>query len=130
VTSTPSGDYQTAADLWRPLADAGDAEAQFHLGELYRLGRGVPEDPAMAGRWHLEAAKQGHAQSMYYVALMYYRGRGGDWEKDYVRAYVWFTLAADKGIGDATWWRDRLGEKMSDREAARAKEVLAELDKN
>jgi len=124
------GDYQAAADLWRPLAERGDAVAQFHLGELHRLGRGVPEDPATAGKWHLEAAHQGYPQSMYYVALMYYRGRGGDWEKDYVRAYVWFTLAAEEGIGDATGWRDRLGAKMSTREEAEAKEVLAELDKN
>jgi hypothetical protein len=47
-----------------------------------------------------------------------------------VRAYVWFTLAAEEGIGDATWWRDRLGTRMSNREAAEAKEVLAELGKN
>jgi TPR repeat protein len=61
---------------------------------------------------------------------MYYRGRGDDWEKDYTRAYVWFTLAAKEGIGDAIWWRDRLGSRMSAREAAKAKELLADLDKN
>jgi TPR repeat protein len=130
VAAYDRGDYRTAADLWRPLAESGDAEAQFRLGELHRLGQGVPEDPATAGRWHLAAAEQGHPHSMYYVALMYYRGRGGDWEKDYVRAYVWFTLAAEKGIGDATWWRDRLGAKMSDRETAESKKLLADLDKN
>jgi len=124
------GDYLAAADLWRPLAENGDAEAQYLLGELYRLGQGVPEDDATAGRWHLEAAEQGHPRAMYYVALMYYRGRGDDWEKDYTRAYVWFTLAAKEGIGDATWWRDRLGSRMSAREAAKAKELLADLDKN
>ncbi len=67
---------------------------------------------------------------MYYVALMSYRGRGSDWEKDYVKAYVWFTLAAEHGIGDATWWRDRLGSKMSGRETERARELLSELEKN
>ena len=124
------GNYSAAADLWRPIAENGDAEAQYLLGELYRLGQGVPEDDAIAGRWHLEAAENGHPRSMYYVALMYYRGRGAAWEKDYVRAYVWFTLAAEEGIGDATWWRDRLGAKISEREAAKAKELLADLEKN
>jgi TPR repeat protein len=124
------GDYLMAADLWRPLAEGGDPEAQYRLGELHRLGRGVPEDPATAGRWHLEAAEQGHGRAMYYLALMYYRGRGADWEKDYVRAYVWFTLAAAEGIGDASWWRDRLGAKMSKREETTAQELLEELGKN
>ncbi len=124
------GDYLTAADLWRPLAEVGDAEAQYRLGELYRLGQGVPEDPAAAGKWHLAAAEQGHARAMYYLALMYYRGRGADWERDYVRAYVWFKLAAEEGIGDAIWWRDRLGDKMSKREATKAQELLEELGKN
>ena len=124
------GDYMAATDLWRPLADNGNADAQYYMGELHRLGQGVPEDPATAGRWHLEAAEQGHPRAMYYVALMYYRGRGNDWDKDYVRAYVWFTLAAEEGVGDAIWWRDRLGAKISRREAAEAKEILADLEKN
>jgi len=124
------GDYLAAADLWRPLAEDGDPEAQYRLGELYRLGQGVPEDPATAGRYHLAAAEQGHARAMYYLALMYYRGRGADWERDYVRAYIWFKLAAEEGVGDATWWRDRLGDKMSKRETTRAQELLEELGKN
>ena len=124
------GDYLTAADLWRPLAENGDPEAQYRLGELYRLGRGVPEDPAIAGRWHLQAAEQGHGMAMYYLALMYYRGRGAEWERDYVRAYVWFTLAAEQGVGDATRWRDRLGKRMSKREETKAKELLEDLAKS
>ena len=29
------GDYATALRLWHPLAELGDADAQFHLGGLF-----------------------------------------------------------------------------------------------
>ena len=34
------GDYATALRLWRPLADQGDASAQYNLGVMYAKGRG------------------------------------------------------------------------------------------
>ena len=36
------GDYATALREWRPLAEQGMAIAQFHLGQLYARGQGVP----------------------------------------------------------------------------------------
>ena len=44
-------DYQKAAALLGPLAEQGDAEAQYQLGSLYRQGRGVAKDYARAARW-------------------------------------------------------------------------------
>jgi TPR repeat protein len=38
------GDYATAIKKLRPLAEAGNAEAQFYLGAMYAEGRGVPQD--------------------------------------------------------------------------------------
>jgi uncharacterized protein len=35
-------DYVTALQLIRPLADLGNAEAQFVLGAMYANGQGVP----------------------------------------------------------------------------------------
>jgi TPR repeat protein len=37
------GDYATALKEWTPLAEQGDAEAQFNLGSMYEKGRGVPQ---------------------------------------------------------------------------------------
>ena len=37
-------DYATAYREWRPLAEAGNADAQTFLGVLYAYGKGVPED--------------------------------------------------------------------------------------
>jgi len=42
------GDYPTATRAWRPLAEQGNAGAQFGLGYLYFLGQGVTQDDAKA----------------------------------------------------------------------------------
>lgn len=39
-------DYATALTLWRPLADQGNAMAQFSLGNRYARGEGVPKNAA------------------------------------------------------------------------------------
>lgn len=63
VDAWQRGDYQAAVAEWRPLAVAGDADAQFNLGQAYKLGRGVPTDLAQAEGWYRRAAKQGHLQA-------------------------------------------------------------------
>ncbi|ABF53617.1 SPOR domain-containing protein [Sphingopyxis alaskensis] len=63
VDAWQAGDYRTAVAEWRPLAIAGDADAQFNLGQAYKLGRGVPADLAQAEAWYRRAAKQGHLQA-------------------------------------------------------------------
>lgn len=32
-------DYATALRVWRPLAEQGDAQAQYNLGQMYRNDR-------------------------------------------------------------------------------------------
>lgn len=63
VDAWQAGNYQAAVAEWRPLALAGDADAQFNLGQAYKLGRGVPADMAQAEAWYRRAAKQGHLQA-------------------------------------------------------------------
>jgi len=45
------GDYVTALLLWRPLAEQGDAKAQFNLGVMYVRGAGVPRDHVVPHKW-------------------------------------------------------------------------------
>ncbi|WP_375396205.1 SPOR domain-containing protein [uncultured Sphingomonas sp.] len=61
VDAWSRGDYRRAVDEWRAAAIAGDADAQFNLGQAYKLGRGVPTDLPMAESWYRKAALQGHA---------------------------------------------------------------------
>ncbi len=44
VAAYSHGDYATAARLFRPLAEQGDADAQNNLGIMYENGYGVPQD--------------------------------------------------------------------------------------
>ena len=53
------GDYATALHLLRPLADQGNAQAQFKLGSMYDDGHGVAQSDAEALKWYRMAADQG-----------------------------------------------------------------------
>jgi hypothetical protein len=65
------GDWKAAVEQWRGPAIAGDPDAQFNMGQAYKLGRGVPTDMAQAESWYAKAAAQGHprAEDNYGLAL-------------------------------------------------------------
>jgi TPR repeat protein len=52
-------DYATALRLIRPLAERGDANAQYNLGVFYDNGLGVPQDKVRAYMWFNLSAAQG-----------------------------------------------------------------------
>lgn len=85
------GDYSGAVAEWRPLAERGDADAQFNLGQAYKLGRGVPANPGVAQSWYEKAAKQGHEQAQVNVGLLLYNGGRRQ------EAMPWIRKAADLG---------------------------------
>ncbi len=89
------GDYVTALREWRPLAEQGDAGAQFNLGLLYDMGRGVPQNYAEAAKWYWLAADGGYDKAQFNLALMYNNGTGVT--QDYAEAMKWFRLAAEQG---------------------------------
>ncbi|NTS65678.1 SEL1-like repeat protein [Sphingomonas sp. HHU CXW] len=69
VEAWSRGDYPAAVAQWRAPAAAGDADAQFNLGQAYKLGRGVAADPAQAVDWFRKAAAQNHPQATDNYAL-------------------------------------------------------------
>lgn len=58
-----NGDSVMAVEEWRPLAIAGDPEAQIRLGQAYQLGRGVPLDLKLAEDWIRRSAQAGNAEA-------------------------------------------------------------------
>lgn len=52
-------DYATALRLIRPLAEQGDATAQYNLGFFYDNGLRVPQDHVSAYMWFSLSAAQG-----------------------------------------------------------------------
>ena len=61
ATAYQSGDYATALREWTPLAEQGDANAQYPQGVMYDNGEGVPKDDKTAVKWFtLVADKNGY----------------------------------------------------------------------
>ena len=99
VSAYQHGDYALAEQLIRPLAEQGNAEAQFRLGIMHQLGKGVPQDYREAVKWYRKAADQGDAQGQFSLGVMYRSGVGIP--QDYQEALKWFRKAADQGEAQA-----------------------------
>ncbi len=89
VDAWQRGDFAAAVAEWRPLADEGDADAQYNLGQAYKMGRGVPADMRIAQTWYEKAAQQGHPQAAANLGLILFQNG----EKQ--RAVPWLKMAAD-----------------------------------
>jgi TPR repeat protein len=76
LTAYANGDYETALANCQPLADEGNVEAMFCVGQLYANGFGVPMDDAMAMKWYGMAAGEGHPEALYRLAVMHANGWG------------------------------------------------------
>ncbi len=81
------GDYKTAFNEWKPLAEQGDASAQFSLANMYHNGRGTLKDGKEEVKWYRKAANQGHAKAQYNLGMMY--SFGINVLKDLSKAKYW-----------------------------------------
>lgn len=91
VDAWARGDWATAVREWQQPAAAGDADAQFNLGQAYKLGRGVKLDMAQAERWYALAAQQGHAQAEdNYGLILFQNGKRAD-------AVKWLERSSQRG---------------------------------
>jgi TPR repeat protein len=90
------GDYATALQLLRPLANEGNFAARKAL--------------AIINDYCLDADK-GNALAQFSLGFIYEKGLG--MPQDYVLAYMWFSLAAAQGTKGAAEWRERLAARKS-----------------
>ena len=132
-------DYSSAVAIWRPLAEKGDADAAFNLGQAYRLGRGVPTNLSIAKSWFERAARQNHVDAQTTLGLLLFQNG------DQAEGLKWLKAAAEQGEarallvygtalfnGDGVTQDQVLGYAFVSRAAAQglgpAKETLAQLD--
>jgi cell division septation protein DedD len=143
VDAWRAGNYGAAVREWRAEAAKGDADAQFNLGQAYKLGRGVPADLGSAQSWYEKAAKQGHDQAQLNLGLIlfqngdrakampllrkaadmgdpraqYYLGtalfNGDGVGKDWPRAYALMHLAAAQGLSPAAASLQQMDQHVS-----------------
>ena len=90
------GDYATALQEWAPLANQGDAEAQYFLGHMYAEGQGVPRQYGKAAVWIRQAAEQGNGYGQFALGYLYDKGTGV--AQDDAEAARWYRKSAEQGI--------------------------------
>ena len=118
------GDYATTLRECSPLAEQGQANAQYTLGWMYRKGQGVPQDDEQAVKWYRLSAEQGHAKAQSNLGVMYQDGLGV--LQDYLRAHMWYNIAATSGNEPAQKNRDIIAEKMTTEQISRAQDLAWE----
>jgi len=69
-------DYATARKELTPLAEQGNAQAQYRLGKMANLGQGLPPDKKEAARWFHLAAEQGLAAAQGALGYLCLVGEG------------------------------------------------------
>lgn len=92
VEAIGKGDFKAALVQLQPLAEQGNADAQFNLGLMYFNGTGVPQDDQLALKWFRLSADQGDAFAQFALGNMYYMGRGVT--RNFVASYALGNLSA------------------------------------
>jgi uncharacterized caspase-like protein/flagellar biosynthesis regulator FlaF len=89
-------DFRTSLNVWMPEAQAGNAEAQNYVGQIYEKGMGLPPDYGVAAYWYQKAADQGYGPAQINLGHLYEKGLGV--AIDPVQALNWYRKAS--GIKD------------------------------
>jgi cell division septation protein DedD len=160
VDAWERGDFAKAVAEWRDPAARGDADAQFNLGQAYKLGRGVPMDLKQAESWYKKAADRGHVQAadnyglvlfqdnrreeaMPYIRASAARGEpraqyvlgtamfnGDIAEKDWVRAYALMTRASAQGLPQASRSLATMDKYIPLAERTQGTQLAAQLERD
>jgi hypothetical protein len=74
-------DYKTALNVWMDAAQAGKADAQNNVGEIYERGLGDTPNYQAAVIWYQKAADQGYARAQFNLGTLYEQGLGVESDK-------------------------------------------------
>lgn len=157
VDAWGQGDYAKAIAIWKPLADAGDPDAQFNMGQASKLGQGTPADTAAALEYYRKAAAQGHLRAEdNYGLLLFQQGKRADAipflkraaergepraqylygtalfngefvAKDWVRAYAMMTRSNAQGVGAAASSLSQMNIHIPEDQREKGAAMAAEL---
>lgn len=120
-------DVAAAVRELKPLAEQGNAEAQFNLGSLYYQGRGVPQDYREATEWLRKSAEQGYVFAQVTLGSIHAEGVEGTIQKNYPQALMWFIFAAAQGDREAVEFRDAMANRMTPTQIEEAQRLAREF---
>ena len=81
------------------------------------------QDENEAAKW-FRLAEPGDAYAQFLLGLSYFNGQRVP--KDYVRAHMWFNLAAENGFAESTEDRDAIAREMTQNQIAEAQRLARE----
>lgn len=123
------GDLIQAFNWAKRGAESGDGNAQNMLATYYFRGTGTEIDTKLGVRWLREAARQGHAISMYHLGRLHYYGALVP--DNLVLAHVYIDLAERAGYSGTDPMLSEVVEYLKPEQLVRAKQRAEEcLKKN
>lgn len=120
IAAFQARDYATALRWLEPVANAGEAQAQFILGFMHQNGRGVPADAEKGAALLRQSAEQGYAYAQFSLASSYRFGIGV--EQDLLDAHRWLLLAERNGYDPARQIRMVIEAELRPDQIARSRE--------
>lgn len=100
VHAMRAGDFAEAYCIMRPLADKGDADAQYNIGWMYLNGYGLRVNDSLALEWWKKAERQGHPDASFSIGMLYSLGEG-EVPRDMQLAVDHYMKAVAEGQEDA-----------------------------
>ena len=115
-------DYQLAYSELKPLAEQGNAIAQYNIGRMYSKGHYVPMNLEKALVWYRKSAEQGHEKALNNLGLAYFLCKG--LKQNYQMAYMFFGVAAHLGNERSKKNVGIVAEKLSKKKISQAKKMI------
>ena len=117
MTAYKADDFATALREWTPLAEQGNADAQFELGSMYLEGQGVERNESEAVNFYRLSAEQGNARAQLRLGFIY--GKAATTlesvlefqvvPQDFEESLMWYRRAAEQGqCGGANYPRRQI----------------------
>jgi TPR repeat protein len=88
IAAAQAGDMNQAIEIWTPLAEAGDVNAQQNFAIMYRLGQGVTADQERFRDLLSSAANKGFPASLFLIGSFYYFGEGIEPDLEMARGLI------------------------------------------
>ncbi|HEY8331428.1 MAG TPA: tetratricopeptide repeat protein [Pseudomonas sp.] len=128
VLDTRPEDLEQALAQCRRLAEGGDGQAQFELGEYFYDASRHPQDLPQAVHWYEQASLQGHAEAQLRLGTLFWHGEGVP--ANAMQAYIVLKMAAVNGSDEALDSADQVAEQMNREQLEHANRVLGEIFRN
>lgn len=126
--NTAPEDLPGALAACQQVAQSGDLQAEYELGEFFYDGKRAPRDLEQALYWFERASLQGHAQAQYRLGMMFFRGEGVP--ANNVQAFIVLKMAAVNGSDEAMDGADMVSAQMPRDELEVATQVLGQIFRN